>query len=194
MAALPPPGPAQPPSGPPSGQYPASPPAYQAQYQQYGGYPAPAVARKRTAALLIAQIFAIIEGIVFMLLGIGSILLGVAFRSRLTEIINNGGFSSTTNLNGLADVATGVFIGIGVFLLVYFAFFVWAAVIAGRPSTGGRVVVVILDVILVLLSLASLRGVTNNSGYLIGHLVFWAVQAVILFGMAVHGTVERRVA
>ncbi len=193
MATMPPPGPPQPPAGPPPGQYPAGPPAFQPQYQQYGAYPTAAVApRKRTAALLIAQILAIIEGSLFLLAGAGLVVLGILGGSALQNAINNSGLpsSSITNASGALAVATGVLIGFGVVAILYFGFFIWAAVIAGRPSMGGRITVIILDVILVLLSLTSIQ---SNNGITVGTLVFWAVQAIILYGMAIHGTVERRV-
>jgi len=190
VASMPPSGPPQPPSGPPSGPYPSGPPAYAPQYAaagpaQYGG-----VARKRTGWLLLAQVLGIIEGIAFLLLGVGFILLGVAARDELLKALRNAQNISTADLVRFADIATGVFVGVGVFLIVYFAFFIWASVISGRPSTGARVVVVILDIILLLLSFAGFAGRSSagTGAYLIGYVVFWAWQALILIGMTFAGT------
>jgi len=190
VASMPPPLPPEPPSGPPAGAYPSGPPSFS---PPYAAAPAPyaSVARRRTGWLLFAQILAILEGIIFLLLGVGSILLAVAARSQLQQAINNlRGTASGVDVARLADVATGVFIGVGVFLIVYFAFFIWAAVISGRPSTGGRVVVVILDTILLLVSVLGFVGRSGNGGvggsggaYVIGYIVFWAWQALILIGM-----------
>ncbi|HKR98688.1 MAG TPA: hypothetical protein VJU79_04155 [Candidatus Dormibacteraeota bacterium] len=194
MASIPPTGPPQPPSGPPWGGYPTTPPQYAAQYAGAGPPPFAFTARRRTGFLLLAQILAILEGIAFLLIGIGFILLAVLARGRLQQAIENlRGNTSGIDLNRLADIAVGVFIGIGVFLIVYFAFFIWAAVRSGRPSMGARVVVVILDIILVLFSILGFAGrnsssLSANGTYVIGYLVFWAWQALILLGMTVVAT------
>ena len=82
-----------------------------------------------------------------------------------------------------------MFIGIGVILLLFFLAFLIAAVMAGRPSLPARIIVTVLDLILVLLSLSSLR-----NGITIGLIVFWVLQAVIIYGMVIHGTRTQAVA
>jgi hypothetical protein len=187
VASMPPPGPPQPPSAPPSGPYPSAAPGYAPAYA--GAGPAYEV-RKRTGWLLLAQILAIVEGIAILLFGVLVILAGIVARSQIQDALNNVQGTSSVDVTRFANVATGIVVGVGVFLVVYFAFFIWAAVISGRPSTGGRVVVVILDIIMVLFSLAAFtnRGHVSAGAYLLGFGVFWAWQALILFGMAIHGT------
>lgn len=194
MSSMPPPPNQQQPPPPPAGGQPAASQTVRPGYQQYpaqtqyAGPPGYAMPRRqRTGWLLFAQILTTIEAILGMLLGVGVILLGIVG----TTIINNAHIPNVSAR--IAGAATGILIGAGVIVLLFFLALLICGIMAGRPSLGARITVGILVIILVLLSLAGIQQNFSTTSGTISLIVFWAWNAIILFGMLIHGTRSRTV-
>ena len=185
----PPPGPPQPGGayGPPQASGAVGPPpvGYPTGYpaQPYGYYPAARLPFKRNAFLIVAQVLAIIQGVLGLLVGLGIILLGVAGPGRLQDYINShpGVFNNNNGVD-FVNVATGVFIGIGVFVLVLFTIVLILGVAAGRPSQVARWILAILEVLFLLGSLRILGAGNTSSVAAIVQLVW---EGLIIIGLII---------
>lgn len=186
MASMPPPPnqPPLPPSGPPSGS-PAAPAGYQQPYaapypaaQPYGYTPGGHLPIRRNAMLILAQVLVIIQGILGLLLGVLFILLGVAANSLFSGL-------NLHNVNGynIANAATGVFIGVGVVLIILFLFVIIGGVRVGRPSQIARWLLAAFEILLLLGSIESLARGTNNG--VAGSIVAIVIEALILYGLII---------
>ena len=193
MSALPPTPPGGPPASPPGG-YPAGPPpgqyppAYQPYPSQYpqpypGQYQQYAPVHRRTAFLTVAQIITVIETLLYILIGIGIILLGTIGTTFVTS--NLGNFS----YNGIAynlSAYTAVFIVAGIVAVVIGVLLLWASIRMGRPSNGARWVVIIWQILLLLGGVSALV----NRGGTYG-LVPLILSAIVLYALLIDPSTRR---
>ncbi|MBV8300898.1 MAG: hypothetical protein JOY68_03130 [Candidatus Dormibacteraeota bacterium] len=166
------------PVGPPPVAYPTGYPA-----QPYGYYPAARLPFKRNAFLILAQVLAILQGVLFLLGGIAAILLPIVLADRLQTAINNNNLV----YNGtLIDVHTALafFIVFGVIIGVIGALIILLAVLTGRPSQVARWILAILEVLFLLGSLRTL-GNGNATVYTIVALV---VEGLVIIGLIIWPT------
>ncbi len=184
MASMPPPPnqPPPPPSGTPAAQ--PGPAAYPPAPQPYAPYPAQPYAYgarmpfKRNAMLIVAQVLAILQGILVLLAAAGAILVGVAANGLLSGV-------NLHNVNGynFAGAATGVFIGAGVVLLIIGILVIVGGVRVGHPSQVARWLLAAWEILVLLGTLNGLRVNTGNG--VVGSIVALVIEALILYGLVI---------
>jgi hypothetical protein len=190
MPPTPPGGPpAQPPGGGPPAQYPPAyqphpgqyPQPYPGQYPQtYPGQAYPYGARmpfKRNPMLLVVQVLAILQGILLVLAAAGFVLLG---------LVANGVFSGVNlhNVNGynFAGAAFGVFIGVGVVLLILGVLVIIGGVRVGHPSQVARWLLAVFEILLLL---GTLSGFSTTGRAAVSSIVALVIEAIILYGLVI---------
>jgi hypothetical protein len=189
-----PPGqPPQPPSGPPGGPptggppsgYPAAPPGYPQPYPQqpyaaqpYGYVPGARLPFKRNAMLVLAQVLAIIQGCLGILLGLGVILLGIAVGGGISGL-------NLHDVNGynFAGAATGVLIAVGVILLMISIFVIIGGVRVGHPSQVARWLLAVFEILLLIGSVQSLTIRNVNGNGAVSSIVALVIEGLILYGL-----------
>ena len=186
----PPPGPPQPaypqfPGSAPAGPYPQYGQGYPAQPYPAGGYPgygSPQAARRRRSAFLtIAQVIAIIQSLLVVLVGI---VVAIGGNSINDYFVNQG---VSTQGGGMTFTAFGVG-----FMILGFLFLL-AAIMLGRASHVARVVVVIFEALVIIGSLlsfvqslapvASIRPRLNSS--VIVALVDLILGVLVIYGLTI---------
>lgn len=190
----PPPGqPPQPPSAPPLGPptgYPAAgaPPQYGQSYPQpftaQPYVPTPHMPIKRNPMLILAQVLAIIQGSLGILVAIGLVFLGLAL---------NGAFSGIDlhNVNGFnfAGGAAGVLFGVAVVALVVSVLVIIAAVRTGHPSQVARWLLAAFEILAFIGSLQGLvaRSTFNSNGN--GSGVIYSIVVLVIEGLIIYGLI-----
>jgi hypothetical protein len=177
----PPPPPGAPPGGGPPAQYPPAYQPYPGQYPQpYPGQPygyQTRMAFKRNPMLIVAQVIAILQGILLVLGAAAFVLLGLAV---------NGVFSGVNlnNINGynFAGATFGLFIGVGVVLLILGVLVIIGGVRVGHPSQVARWLLVAFEIILLLGTLSGLRTTGNAAASSIVALV---IEVIVLYGLVI---------
>jgi hypothetical protein len=189
VAAMPPtpPGgpPAQPPGAPPGSGPPAQyPPAYQpypGQYPQpYPGQPYAYATKqpfKRNAMLLVAQIIAVLQGILLVLAAAAFVLLALVANGVLSGV-------NLQNINGynFANAAFGVFIGVAVVLFILGVLVIIGGVRVGHPSQVARWLLAAFEILLLIGSVSSLR-TTGNAA--VSSIVALVIEVIVLYGLVI---------
>ena len=200
----PPQPPAYPPAYPPGGQPPQPqqqpyPGAYQGQmpqgayaagyYAATPGYPGVPVTR-RTGWLTFAQVIVIIEASLFLLIGIGVVALGVYVMTHGNDI--NTAFSNVSGYTPTSvNVAGGVFVGIGAVVAVIAILWLVLGVTLGRPSNVSRWIIVVFVVLAAVGDLASLANGRYTGSGVIGTLVLFGINALVLYALLIDPATRR---
>ncbi|HYL70746.1 MAG TPA: hypothetical protein VEY89_05535 [Candidatus Dormibacteraeota bacterium] len=182
--------PGAPPSAPPTG-YPAAPgypPAYGQSYtgQPYAAQPyvaGPRLPIKRNAMLILAQVLAIIQGVLGILLAAGLVLLGLALNGAISGI-------DVHNVNGFdfANGAAGFLFGFAVVVLVVSVLVIIAAVRTGHPSQVARWLLAAFEILLFIGSLQGLllrTTVNGNGGSVIYSIVVLVIEGLVIYGLII---------
>jgi len=158
---------------PPPGSYPPQP---------YGYAPAAALPFRRNASLILAQVLAIIQSSLGMLLGIGILLLGIFGASRLQDYINQHPDQFNNTTVNFGSGVLGFVIGVGVVIFIIFALLTFLAIRAGRPSQAARWILAVVEVLFLL---GSLRGLGAGGNATISSIVSIVWEGLIVIGLII---------
>jgi hypothetical protein len=132
---------------------------------------------KRNPMLIVAQVIAILQGILLVLGAAAFVLLGLAVNGVLSGV-------NLHNINGynFADATFGLFIGVGAVLLILGVLVIIGGVRVGHPSQVARWLLVAFEILVVLGTLSGFR-TTGNAA--VSSIVALVIEAIILYGLVI---------
>ena len=161
----------------------------------YGPAPQYAVAplRRRTGWMVFAQVIVIIEASLGILVSLAIIALGILVVINVASV--NDALNSIPGYNQLPsnfyNAAGGVFIGIGVVVLIISILWMVLGITLGRPSNVSRWIIIVLVILAIIGDLGSLAGGRNTARGSIGVIVYLAVQALVLYALLIDPNTRR---
>jgi hypothetical protein len=190
-----------PPVAPPQGPYsPGNAYAGQMPAQPYTSQPLPqpvvVKVHKRTFWLTIAQIIIILKAIFILLLGAGSIAIGVYILAAGHAALHNiPGYDNYATQFGTSFVnaAGALFFAIAVVPLIIGIVDLILGIIVGRPSQVARWIIIVLDVLSIIIALADFGRVNTNTGDIV-LVVYLALQVIVLYALLIDPPTRRNFA
>jgi hypothetical protein len=132
---------------------------------------------KRNAMLIVAQVIAILQGILLVLAAAGFVLLALVANGVLSGVNLN-------NINGynFAGAAFGVFIGVGAVLFILGLLVIVGGVRVGHPSQVARWLLAAFEIILLL---GTLSGFRTSGNATVSSIVALVIELIVLYGLVI---------
>lgn len=132
---------------------------------------------KRNPMLIVAQVIAILQGILLLLAAAAFVALALVANGVLSGV-------NLQNINGynFASAAFGVFIGVAVVLFILGVLVIIGGVRVGHPSQVARWLLAVFEILLLLGTLGGLR-TTGNSA--VSSIVALVIEVIVLYGLVI---------